>query len=119
MPFRCISRPPVRNQGINTADNANTYTAHEQIIAGYIQTKFNLLQSLQVVGGVRVENTQDAYNTALPSTSTVGAYGTIHYTDVLPSVHFKYALTPDQKLPPVLLQIHQPPRLRRPRSHYR
>jgi TonB-dependent receptor len=87
-----------QNQGINTADNANTYTAHEQIIAGYIQAKFDLLQSLQVLGGVRVENTQDAYNTALPATSTVGAYGTIHYTDVLPSVHFKYALTPDQAL---------------------
>jgi TonB-dependent receptor len=86
------------NQGINTAANANTYTAHEQVIAGYIQTKFNLLTPLQVVGGVRVENTQDAYNTALPLTSTVGAYGTIHYTDVLPSVHFKYVLTSDQSI---------------------
>lgn len=87
-----------QNQGIVTAANANTYTAHEQVGAGYIQAKFNLLQSLQVLGGVRVENTQDAYNTALPETSTVGAHGTIHYTDVLPSVHFKYALGTDQNL---------------------
>ena len=87
-----------QNQGIVTAANANTYTAHEQIGAGYIQAKFNLLQALQVLGGVRVENTQDAYNTALPATSTVGAHGTIHYTDVLPSVHFKYQLGMDQNL---------------------
>jgi TonB-dependent receptor len=45
-----------------------------------------------------VENTQDAYNTALPATSTVGSRGTIHYTDVLPSVHFKYELATDQNL---------------------
>jgi len=87
-----------QNQGIVTAANANTYTAHEQIGAGYIQAKFNLLQALQVLGGVRVENTQDAYNTALPATSTVGSRGTIHYTDVLPSVHFKYQLGMDQNL---------------------
>jgi TonB-dependent receptor len=87
-----------QNQGIVTAENANTYTAHEQVSAGYIQTKFNLLESLQVLGGVRVENTQDVYNTALPATSTVGASGTIHYTDVLPSVHFKYSIGTDQNL---------------------
>jgi TonB-dependent receptor len=87
-----------QNQGVNTAANANTYTAHEQVIAGYIQTKFNLVKHLQVLGGVRVENTQDDYNTALPETSTVGAFGTIHYTDVLPSVHFKYALANNQNI---------------------
>jgi TonB-dependent receptor len=87
-----------QNQGVNTAANANTYTAHEQVVAGYIQTKFNLVKLLQVLGGVRVENTQDDYNTALPETSTVGAFGTIHYTDVLPSIHFKYALANNQNI---------------------
>ncbi|HEY4286546.1 MAG TPA: TonB-dependent receptor [Puia sp.] len=87
-----------QNQGINTADNANTYTAHEKAAAGYIQAKFMLLKSLQVLGGVRVENTQDDYTTALPLTSTQGAYGTIHYTDVLPSAHLKYLLGNNQNI---------------------
>jgi outer membrane receptor protein involved in Fe transport len=103
-PFTTINAVPLyfqasgENQGEYTAANANTYTAHEQIIAGFIQAKFNLVRHLQVLGGVRVENTQDAYNTALPETSTVGAFGTIHYTDVLPSVHFKYALADNQNI---------------------
>jgi outer membrane receptor protein involved in Fe transport len=87
-----------QNQGINTAANANTYTAHEQVTAGYIDAKFDVIRNLQVLGGVRVENTQDQYNTALPLTSTEGAYGTIHYTDVLPSVHFKYLVADNQNI---------------------
>ncbi|HET6255574.1 MAG TPA: TonB-dependent receptor [Puia sp.] len=103
-PFTTINAVPLyfqasgQNQGINTAANANTYTAHEKVGAGYIMTKFNLFHALQVLGGVRVENTMDDYNTALPETSTVGAYGTIHYTDVLPSVHLKYLLTDNQSI---------------------
>jgi TonB-dependent receptor len=89
---------PGDGQGVNTAMTANTYTSHEQVTAGYIQTKFDLWQALQVLGGVRVENTQTGYNTALPLTSTIGAYGTMHYTDVLPSVHFKYKFTETQAL---------------------
>ncbi|HTI89689.1 MAG TPA: TonB-dependent receptor [Puia sp.] len=80
-----------------TAVNANTYTAHEKIAAGYIQAKFMLLKALQVLGGVRVENTQQDYTTVMPSTFT-GAYGNIHYTDVLPSVHLKYLLSGNQNL---------------------
>ncbi|HXB08459.1 MAG TPA: TonB-dependent receptor [Puia sp.] len=86
------------NKGNYTAINAQTYTAHEKVGAGYIQARFMLFPKLQVLGGVRVENTQDDYHTVLPSTSTVGAYGTIHYTDLLPSVHFKYALKANQNL---------------------
>ena len=80
-----------------TAVNANTYTAHEKIAAGYIQAKFMLLQALQVLGGVRVENTQQDYTTVMPITFN-GAFGTIHYTDVLPSVHLKYLLSANQNL---------------------
>lgn len=80
-----------------TAVNANTYTAHEKIAAGYIQAKFMLLKALQVLGGVRLENTQQDYTTVLPLAFS-GAFGTIHYTDVLPSVHFKYLLSANQNL---------------------
>lgn len=104
VPFTNINNVPLyfqasgQNQGINTADNAQTYTAHEKVGAGYIQARFLLIRKLQVLGGVRVENTQDDYKTALPPTSTIGAYGNIHYTDVLPSVHFKYALQNNQNI---------------------
>jgi hypothetical protein len=80
-----------------TAVNANTYTAHEKTASGYIQAKFMLMRALQVLGGVRVENTQQDYTTVMPETFS-GAYGKIHYTDVLPSVHFKYLLSSNQNI---------------------
>jgi len=80
-----------------TAINANSYTAHEKIAAGYIQAKFMLAGALQVLGGVRVENTQQDYTTVMPETFT-GAFGNIHYTDVLPSVHLKYLIRHNQNL---------------------
>jgi len=102
-PFHTIDEVPLyfqatgQNQGINTAETGNTYIAHEKIGAGYIQTKFMLTRALQVLGGVRVENTQQDYTTALPLTANE-AFGTIHYTDVLPSAHLKYALTSKQAI---------------------
>lgn len=87
-----------QNQGLTTAVNAMTYTAHENIGSGYIQARFMVARHLQVLGGVRVENTQDEYNTVLPETSTIGKSGTVHYTDVLPSVHFKYSIGEKQNI---------------------
>ena len=80
-----------------TAINANTYTAHEKTGAGFLQAKFMAGRYLQVLGGVRVENTQQDYTTVMPLTFS-NAYGTIHYTDVLPSIHFKYMLTDRQNI---------------------
>ena len=103
-PFTTLSAVPLyfqatgQNQGVNTAATANTYTSHEDVGAGYIQAKFMPLAKLQVLGGVRVENTQDGYVTAEPPKTISESSGTIHYTDVLPSIHFKYALTDDQNL---------------------
>ncbi|HWK07734.1 MAG TPA: TonB-dependent receptor [Puia sp.] len=103
-PFTTLAAVPLYFQtkedatGAVNATTANTYTAHEKIAAGYIQAKFMLLKALQVLGGVRVENTQQDYTTALPLTSTAEPFGTIHYTDVLPSVHLKYLLNDKQNL---------------------
>jgi outer membrane receptor protein involved in Fe transport len=88
---------PADATGNITAINPNSYTAHEKITAGFIQAKFMLFRSLQVLGGVRVENTQQDYTTVMPLTYS-GAYGSIHYTDVLPSVHLKYLLNDRQNL---------------------
>ena len=88
---------PADATGNVTAINPNTYTAHEKITAGYIQARFMLFKSLQILGGVRVENTQQDYTTVMPLTYS-GAFGTIHYTDLLPSVHLKYLLTDKQNI---------------------
>jgi TonB-dependent receptor len=103
VPFTTLAAIPAyfqasgQNQGVVTAENAQTYTAHEKIGAGFIETKFMLLHALQVMGGVRVENTQQDYTTALPITADQRS-ATYHYTDVLPSVHLKYALDYNQSL---------------------
>jgi len=81
-----------KGQGNTTAVNGNNYVAHEKIASGFLQAKFMLTQALQVLGGVRVEDTHEDYTTNLPYNSDEG-YGTIHYTDVLPSAHLKYALS--------------------------
>lgn len=76
--------------------NANNYTAHEQIAAGYLQGKISLSR-LQILGGVRAESTHQSYMSQLPVTAT-GKTGSISYIDVLPSVHFKYMLNAKQNL---------------------
>jgi TonB-dependent receptor len=86
-----------QSQGITTAVNLDDYTAHEKVGAGYIQAKFMALKSLQVLGGVRVENTQFDYLANMPLTANNRSF-TIHYTDVLPSVHFKYNISSNQAI---------------------
>ena len=104
VPFTDINLVPLyfqatgQNKGSYTAVNAQTYTAHEKVGSGYVQARFLLFPKLQVLGGVRVENTQFDYTTALPLTAPVGPKGNIHYTDVLPSVHLKYSLQSNQNL---------------------
>ena len=103
IPFHTIDQvslgfsPATDGTGNVTALNANSYTAHEDIAAAYIQTKFTVLKSLQVLGGVRAENTQQDYATVMPVTFDA-KNGTISYVDVLPSLHLKYGLTDNQNL---------------------
>jgi TonB-dependent receptor len=88
---------PGESQGINTTQNLDDYTAHEKVGAGYLQAKFMALKSLQVLGGVRVENTQFDYLSDMPLTANDRTF-TIHYTDVLPSVHLKYNIASNQAI---------------------
>lgn len=78
-------------------NTANTYTVTENIGAGFIQAKWMATKKLQVLGGVRVEYTHQKYNTELPA-SLDKKSGTIYYTDLLPSLHFKYELNNKQNL---------------------
>lgn len=75
----------------------NNYDFTENIAAGYIQGKWDLTTKLEVLGGVRAEFTKQNYNTLLSKDVTARS-GTIKYTDLLPSIQFKYALSKNQNL---------------------
>ena len=77
--------------------NPNIYSSQEDIAAGYGQLKFRPIKKLQILGGVRLENTYQTYNTSMPE-SFVGQNGWRKYYDVLPSLHLKYELTSKQNL---------------------
>jgi TonB-dependent receptor len=87
---------PLSNAVADTT-NGNNYTAVENIAAGYIQGKIVLKNKLQLVGGVRAENTSQSYVSQLPIT-VVGKTGSISYLDLLPSAHFKYTIDMHQNL---------------------
>jgi hypothetical protein len=77
--------------------NENNYTAHETISAGYLEATVHPTQKLQVIGGVRVENTSQNY-TSMISTALIGKTGSFSYTDLLPGLHLRYSLTDRQNL---------------------
>jgi TonB-dependent receptor len=83
--------------GAYNAASTNDYSATENINAEYLQLKFNIMDKLQLLGGVRIENTWQNYSTAEPVTFPQRS-GIISYTDVLPSVHLKYRLSDIQNL---------------------
>jgi TonB-dependent receptor len=86
-------------QGLTaTTQHNNVYTAHETITAEYLQAKFMLLPKLQVLGGVRVENTEEDYTITNQPIIIPGQNATYGYMDVLPSVHFKYELNDKQNI---------------------
>jgi len=89
--------PAADGTGNVTAVNSNSYTAHEDLASVYIQTKFMATKYLQVLGGVRAENTQQDYTTVMPLTFNARS-GVISYVDILPSIHFKYLLKPNQNI---------------------
>ncbi len=84
-------------KAISNEINVNTYTSREDISAAYVQVKFMLSKNLQVLGGMRAEHTDQHYNTVMDSTFDKKD-GHIWYTDLLPSVHFKYSLDAKQNL---------------------
>ncbi|WP_292942231.1 TonB-dependent receptor [Mucilaginibacter sp. 44-25] len=83
--------------GSNNPDLNNNYTVTENDNAEYAQFKFHLFEKLQVLGGVRLENTDMRYATQSPMTVTQRS-GRVLYTDVLPSLHLKYDLSSNQDI---------------------
>jgi hypothetical protein len=76
--------------------NPLTYDASEKISAGYGMAKFTV-KNLQVVGGARIEHTNQGYNMLFPAGETRPA-GNQEYTDVLPSLTLKYLLNKTAQL---------------------
>ncbi|MFY0254130.1 TonB-dependent receptor domain-containing protein [Chitinophaga sp. 30R24] len=69
---------------------ANNYRADENISAAYAMLKFTV-KKLETIIGVRMEHTDQQFETDVPVTQDAKS-GKINYSDVLPSVHFKYML---------------------------
>jgi len=78
-------------------NNSLNYSIHEEISAGYAQAKFKI-ERLQILGGVRVEHTHQKYSINEDPDIVAGQNGEFKYTDVLPSIHLKYALSPKENI---------------------
>lgn len=64
------------------------YESYENVLAYYAQLKADV-HNLQILGGVRVENTHFGWESNAPP-QTPGRIGSIKYTDILPSIHIRY-----------------------------
>ena len=83
--------------GTAAADAAN-YTTYEKIGAGYVQAKWEL-GPLQVLTGIRLENTQQGFTTVqISPVSTLPSGIAKTYQDFLPSLNLRYTLHEQQNL---------------------
>lgn len=79
----------------SSATDPGVYTFSENVQGLYIMAKFFITKKLDVIAGVRTEYTYQYYNSQLPA-KFPGKSATITYSDYLPSVNIKYALTNEQ-----------------------
>lgn len=86
----------VVNNPTGAVANGQTNNSSEKIGAGYGMVKFDV-NNLQVVGGVRVEHTNQGYEMLFPAGESRPT-GNQTYTDVLPSLTLKYKLNSRQQL---------------------
>ncbi|MBW4890689.1 TonB-dependent receptor [Mucilaginibacter sp. HMF5004] len=84
------------NNANGSPANFNTYRATEDVSAGFGMIKFKI-RKLETVAGARLENTSLSYESDALETQ-VGKRGSISYSDILPSVNFKYILNEKNNL---------------------
>ncbi|MDQ2863998.1 MAG: TonB-dependent receptor, partial [Bacteroidota bacterium] len=77
--------------------NGNNYSFTEDVLAGYLQGKWNFSPRFEILGGVRFEGTHQNYKTELGD-EVPARSGTITYTDALPSAQLKYTINRNQSL---------------------
>ena len=73
---------------LGSVASALNYDASEQTTSGYLQFR-TTDQPLEVIGGVRIEHTNQGYAMKFPIGED-NPTGSQIYTDVLPSLHFRY-----------------------------
>ncbi|MBC7424918.1 MAG: TonB-dependent receptor [Bacteroidia bacterium] len=78
--------------------NPLTYKATELITAYYLQFKIELRKNMEILGGVRVENTTQTWTTVQDPKLVYGVKGYIPYSDFLPSLQVKYKLSKKENL---------------------
>jgi len=81
----------------SSATDGGVYTFTEDVQGAYAMVHYYISDRLYVIAGVRGEHTYQHYNSNLPEIDT-GKTATITYTDILPSVNVRYALTNNQAL---------------------
>jgi TonB-dependent receptor len=81
----------------SSATDPGVYTFVENVHALYGMVKVYITDRLDLIAGIRGENTRQNYDSQLP-VYLPGKTATITYTDYLPSVNIKYALTNEQAL---------------------
>jgi len=86
----------LQNPG-GTPNNNNSFQIQEDVMAYYGMAKFTVGPMFEVVGGMRVENTSQAYQDDEPITIPE-QYGSKQYTDYLPSIEVKFKITGKQAL---------------------
>ena len=76
-----------------TAEATESYTATEDVYAGYAMTKIQM-SKLMLLGGVRVEHTKVNYKSYYPvdEEDVLTSEGGTDYTYVLPQVHARYQI---------------------------
>ena len=80
-----------------TLQAANNYNMQENVNAYYGMTKFSLGSRINLLGGIRMENTTQIYTTNEPVTIPA-QNGQKQYTDVLPSGQVKFKINAKQNL---------------------
>lgn len=84
------------SEAYGSQSNANNYSVQEDITAVFGMVNFNLGPKIEVMGGLRGENTLLAYET--PFDDANAQFGTIHYIDYLPSGEIKFKITDKQAI---------------------
>ncbi len=74
---------------LGSLTDEQNYQAHENLFDYYGQLKFLPFEKLQILTGVRVENTDQGYLLLYPKTDQIPSLNQA-YTDVLPSISLKY-----------------------------
>lgn len=88
--------PSDKARGSSFSD-AGVYSFYENVQGAYGMLKYFISDRLDVIFGLRAENTLQSFHSS-GNPALGGNYGTITYTDYLPSINAKYTLTDVQAI---------------------